>query len=127
MADDPKLSTPRQAERIVAAAAHLVPLLGYLIPVGNFVIANVLAPLGMWLGMGKHSAHVEQHTREATNVQITLSILLALDNLLFEGGVRHIGVFLLVVLYALFAGVFAAFKAYRGTSHKYALSLRFLR
>lgn len=127
MADEPKTSMPSRIERVLASLAHLVPLLGFAIPIGNFVIANVLAPLGMWLGMGKQSVHVEQHTREATNVQITLSILLALDNILFEGGVRHLGVFLLVALYALFAGVLASFRAYRGESHKYALSLRFLR
>src|SRR5690606_26122094 len=127
MSGDPVNRTSNQTERILAGIAHLVPLLGFLIPVGNFVIANVLAPLGLWLGVRKQSPYIERHAREATNVQITLSILLALDNILFVGGVRHLGVFLLVALYALFAGARAVLKAYRGENYKYALSLPYLR
>lgn len=127
MSQDDKLTKLLPAERVLAAITHVVALLGYMIPVGSIVIGNVLAPLGMWLGLRNHSSYVEQHARESTNFQISMSLFLFLDHMIFKGDVAHQTIFMLVSVYVALVVLRASLKAFRGRTHKYALSLRYLR
>lgn len=114
------------AERFLAMIAHLVALVGFMVPLGPIVIGNVLAPLGLWLGTKKQSKYVEQHARESTNFQITITLFLFIDQMILRD-VAHLTIFYLVFIYVVIVAVLAAIKAFRGKQHKYALSLRYLR
>ena len=53
--------------------AHLLPLLGFLIPGMNIVV-----PLLIWLTKRNESAFLDHHGREALNFQISLTLLAAI-------------------------------------------------
>lgn len=56
-------------ERSMAKAAHLLTLVGFLIP-----LVNIIAPLVVWQTKGKESPLVEQHAKESLNFQISMTI-----------------------------------------------------
>jgi uncharacterized protein len=61
--------SPTESEVSSARAAHLLTLLGYLVP-----FVSILAPLLIWQTTGKQSAFVTQHAKEALNFQISMLI-----------------------------------------------------
>ncbi len=60
---------PSESEVSTARAAHLLTLLGYLVP-----FVSIIAPLLIWQTTGKDSAFVTQHAKEALNFQISMLI-----------------------------------------------------
>lgn len=67
---------PTESEVSSARAAHLLTLLGYLVP-----FVSVLAPLLIWQTTGKDSAFVTQHAKESLNFQISMLIYLTVAGL----------------------------------------------
>jgi uncharacterized protein len=68
---------PSESEVSSARAAHLLTLLGYLVP-----FVSILAPLLIWQTTGKESAFVTQHAKESLNFQISMLIYLTVAGLL---------------------------------------------
>lgn len=60
-------------EKNFAMLAHLLPLLGFLIPGMNIVV-----PLLIWRMKRDRSAYIGHHAREALNFQISLTLLAAI-------------------------------------------------
>lgn len=59
-------------ERNLSVMAHLLPLLGFILPGMNIVI-----PLAIWWIKRDQSTYIEHHAREALNFQITVALLVA--------------------------------------------------
>ncbi len=98
-----------------AAAAHLVPLIGF----------GFIAPLVIWLVKRDDDPFVEYHSREALNFQLSLIIYIVASVALM---LVLIG-FLLIVVVGIFAFVvmiIAGVKAAGGEFYRYPLSIRFV-
>jgi uncharacterized protein len=68
---------PTESEVSSARAAHLLTLLGYVVP-----FVSIIAPLLIWQTTGKESAFVTQHAKESLNFQISMLIYLTVAGLL---------------------------------------------
>uniref|UniRef100_A0A831U6T8 DUF4870 domain-containing protein n=1 Tax=Thermus islandicus TaxID=540988 RepID=A0A831U6T8_9DEIN len=109
------------ADRTWAAVAHLAPLVGYFVLVGQ-----ILLPLAILL-WGPKSPFVQAHAKESLNGQISYTLYglgLLLLALTVVGLVLALplGVFLLGL--ALYNMVRGALAAGRGEGYRYALILR---
>ncbi len=117
----PEPLAPSQEERTWAAVAHLAPLVGYLVLIGQFLV-----PLGV-LFFGPKTPFVQDHVKESLNGQISYTLyglVLFLLALTVVGVVLvlPLGVFLLGL--ALYNMVRGALAAGRGEGYRYALILR---
>jgi uncharacterized protein len=68
---------PTESEVSSARMAHLLTLLGYLVP-----FVSIIAPLLIWQTTGKESAFVTQHAKESLNFQISMLIYLTVAGIL---------------------------------------------
>lgn len=112
---------PKQEERSLGLACHLLALAGLVVPFGN-----VLGPLIMWLVKKDESAFVDDQGKEALNFNITISIAGFVAFLLIFvviGGILLpiIGIFWLVMT------IIAAVKANGGERYRYPLTLRLIK
>ncbi|MEN8114090.1 MAG: DUF4870 domain-containing protein [Actinomycetota bacterium] len=117
MTDDyPPVSDPVSSEsRGWAAAAHLVPLVGF----------GFVAPLVIWLMRRDTDPYTEYHARDALNFQISFLIyLIASFVLLFA----IIGFVLLpiVAIWGFVVMIIAGVKAANGEFYRYPLIFRFV-
>lgn len=114
-------SEPKQEERSLGLACHLLALAGLVVPFGN-----VLGPLIMWLVKKDESAFVDDQGKEALNFNITISIAGFVAFLLLFvviGGILLpiIGIFWLVMT------IIAAVKANGGERYRYPLTIRLIK
>ncbi|MCK5885082.1 DUF4870 domain-containing protein [Alcanivorax jadensis] len=112
---------PKQEERSLGLACHLLALAGLVAPFGN-----ILGPLIMWLVKKDESAFVDDQGKEALNFNITISIAGFVAFLLIFvviGGLLLpiIGIFWLVMT------IIAAVKANGGERYRYPLTLRLIK
>jgi uncharacterized protein len=112
---------PKQEERSLGLACHLLALAGLVVPFGN-----VLGPLIMWLVKKDESAFVDDQGKEALNFNITISIAGFVAFLLLFvviGGILLpiIGIFWLVMT------IIAAVKANGGERYRYPLTIRLIK
>ncbi|WP_290538862.1 DUF4870 domain-containing protein [Alcanivorax sp.] len=112
---------PKQEERSLGLACHLLALAGLVVPFGN-----ILGPLIMWLVKKDESAFVDDQGKEALNFNITISIAGFVAFLLIFvviGGLLLpiIGIFWLVMT------IIAAVKANGGERYRYPLTLRLIK
>jgi len=112
---------PKQEERSLGLACHLLALAGLVVPFGN-----VLGPLIMWLVKKDESAFVDDQGKEALNFNITISIAGFVAFLLIFvviGGILLpiIGIFWLVMT------IIAAVKANGGERYRYPLTIRLIK
>lgn len=107
-----------QDERTWAMLAHLLALIGTVIP-----LANVIAPLVIWQVYKDRSPYVTYHAKESLNFQITVAIAGAICFILIF---VLIGIFLIwiVGLAALILTVIAGIRANNGENYRYPFSLR---
>jgi|SRR5690625_1239394 len=112
---------PQQIERTWAMIAHVSTFLGYVVPLGN-----ILAPLGVWLGMRKGSEYVAIHARDSLNFQLSVTLYIFVANVLFNESFRQ-AFFLVIVLYVLFGIFAAAWNAHRGKDPNYMYYIKFIR
>ncbi len=108
-------------DKNLAVMAHLLPLLGFLLPG-----LNVGMPLGIWLLKRNKSIFVECHARESLNFQITLSLLCVVWTILtwMLVGLLLLPLVPVVLIAALLFMVKAAIKASRGEFYYYPFTLR---
>lgn len=114
-------SEPKQEERSLGLACHLLALAGLVVPFGN-----ILGPLIMWLVKKDESAFVDDQGKEALNFNITISIAGFIAFLLMFvviGGLLLpiIGIFWLVMT------IIAAVKANGGERYRYPLTIRLIK
>ncbi|MEH6785144.1 MAG: DUF4870 domain-containing protein [Alcanivorax jadensis] len=112
---------PKQEERSLGLACHLLALAGLVVPFGN-----ILGPLIMWLVKKDESAFVDDQGKEALNFNITISIAGFIAFLLMFvviGGLLLpiIGIFWLVMT------IIAAVKANGGERYRYPLTIRLIK
>ena len=117
-------SPPGRDERNMAMLAHVLPLLGFMIPGTNIVV-----PLLIWLTKRNESAYLDHHGREALNFQISLTLLAAIWWIL---NLIIIGILLfplvpLVVILALMLMIRAGLKAGSGNYYQYPFCVRFVK
>ena len=108
-------------DKNLAVMAHLLPLLGFLLPG-----LNVGIPLGIWLLKRNRSIFVGCHARESLNFQITLSLLCVVWTILtwMLVGLLLLPLVPVVLIAALLFMVKAAIKASRGEFYYYPFTLR---
>ena len=112
---------PKQEERSLGLACHLLAMAGLVVPFGN-----ILGPLIMWLVKKDDSAFVDDQGKEALNFNITISIAGFIAFLLMFvviGGLLLpiIGIFWLIMT------IIAAVKANGGERYRYPLTIRLIK
>ena len=114
---------PSRDEKNIAMLAHLLPLLGFLIPGMNIVV-----PLLIWLTKRNESAFLDHHGREALNFQISLTLLAAiwLALKLIIVGLFFLPLVPLAVILALILMIRAGLKASGGNYYQYPFCVRFV-
>ncbi|GAA5334112.1 MULTISPECIES: DUF4870 domain-containing protein [Thermus] len=108
-------------ERTWAAVAHLAPLVGYFVLIGQ-----ILVPLAILL-WGPQTAFVQAHAKEALNGQISYTlygVALVLLAITVVGLILAVPLGLALVVVALWNMVQGALAAGRGEMYRYALILR---
>ena len=107
-------------DKNLAVLAHLLPLLGFLMPGLNMAI-----PLVIWWLKRDKSIFVEHHARESLNFQITFSLLCVLWSVLtfFLVGWLLLPVVPVVLIVALLFMFRAAMKAGNGEFYRYPFTV----
>ena len=107
-------------DKNLAVLAHLLPLLGFVMPGLNMVI-----PLVIWWLKRDKSMFVEHHAREALNFQITFSLLCVLWSVLtiFLVGWLLLPLVPVVLIVALLFMFRAAMKAGNGEFYRYPFTV----
>ena len=107
-------------EKNLAVLAHLLPLLGFVMPGLNMAI-----PLVIWWLKRDKSMFVEHHARESLNFQITFSLLCVLWSVLtfFLVGWLLLPVVPVVLIVALLFMFRAAMKAGNGEFYRYPFTV----
>ncbi|MFN4231446.1 DUF4870 domain-containing protein [Thermus sp.] len=111
------------AERTWAAVAHLAPLVGYFILIGQ-----ILLPLAILL-WGPKSAFVQAHAKESLNGQISYTLYglgLLLLAITVVGLVVAVPLALVLLALIFWNMVQGALAAGRGGTYSYALILRLI-
>ncbi len=112
---------PPEKERQWAMACHLSAFFGLIIlPFGS-----ILGPLCIWMLKKKHHPFINSAGKEALNFQISMMIWSLLSLALIYFGV---GIFLMIALGALnvIFIIMAAFRAAKGRTFHYPLSIRII-
>lgn len=101
--------------------SHLSGFAGFIFPLGN-----ILGPLLIWLLKKDQSLAVEEHSREALNFQISISIYFLIASVLI---VAVVGIVLLPILIIvhIFLMIKAALAADRGRFYVYPVTIRFIK
>lgn len=108
-------------QRLYAALCHFAGL-----PVFTILgLANVLAPLVIWLMKKETMPFVDQHGKESLNFQLTMLIAYAVVGMTFCLGVGRYLIGALVVLQIIFP-LIAGIAAYDGKPYRYPLALRLI-
>ena len=107
-----------------AMIAHLSAFAMYFTAVGHIV-----GPLIVWLAKRDGHPFVDSQAREALNFQISWSIYMLANLVLFFtiiGAIVAVPLFFVLPAFQVVCMVFAAIKANDGVDFKYPLSIRFL-
>jgi hypothetical protein len=121
------LGQPSKDARTWAMLGHLTSLIGFLIP-----LANIIAPLVIWLIKKDEHEFVDDQGKESLNFQITMTIVsLVLLVLGFVGSFVCIGFifFLLLIPLGIAVLVFviiAAIKSNEGERYRYPMTMRLI-
>ena len=107
-------------DKNLAVLAHLLPLLGFVMPGLNMAI-----PLVIWWFKRDISSFVEHHARESLNFQITFSLLCVFWSVLtwFLVGWLLLPLVPVVLIVALLFMFRAAMKASNGEFYRYPFTL----
>ena len=116
--------SPSKDERLWAMIAHLSAFAAYFTVVGH-----LLGPLIIWLSKRDGNPFVDDQGKEALNFQISWSIYMIANFLLFItviGAIIAIPVFFVLPVFHIVCMIIAAIKANDGTAFRYPLCIRFL-
>lgn len=101
--------------------SHLGGFAGFIFPLGN-----ILAPLLIWLLKKDQSPAVEEHSREALNFQISMSIYILIASVLIIALVGMVVLPILIVVQIILM-IKAALEADRGHFYVYPITIRFIK
>lgn len=105
-------------ERQWAMLAHLSGLAGYVIP-----LANVIAPLIIWIVKKEEMPFVEDQAKEALNFQISMLIYITVSALAICFVVGIVTTPILAVVQIVYS-IIGALKANQGEYYRYPLTIR---
>ena len=111
-------------ERLWAMIAHLSAFAMYFT-----VIGHIIGPLIVWLSKRDGNPLVDDQGREALNFQISWTIYLIANFILFItviGAIIAIPVFFILPVFHIVCMIIAAIKANDGVAFRYPLCIRFL-
>jgi len=114
----------RDSSLLKATVIHLSGMVGFYFT--TIILANILAPLILWVIWRGGSEFIEKHGTEALNFQISMALytILSIPLLL----ICMIGVIpiLLVALAELILPIIAAIYAWNGEPYSYPMTIRFV-
>ena len=111
-------------ERLWAMIAHLSAFAMYFT-----VIGHIIGPLIVWLAKRDGNPLVDDQGREALNFQISWTIYLIANFILFItviGAIIAIPIFFILPVFHIVCMIIAAIKANDGVAFRYPLCIRFL-
>ena len=111
-------------ERLWAMIAHLSAFAMYFT-----VIGHIVGPLIVWLAKRDGNPLVDDQGREALNFQISWTIYLIANFILFItviGAIIAIPIFFILPVFHIVCMIIAAIKANDGVAFRYPLCIRFL-
>jgi uncharacterized Tic20 family protein len=115
------VSQPSKEETNWAALAHVLTLIGVVVP----LLGNILPPLIIWLTKRDGMPFVEEQARESLNFQITFSIYGLICGALTFAFIGFV-LFPVLVLVWFILILVAAVKSGKGESYRYPLTLRLI-
>ncbi|HNV83364.1 MAG TPA: DUF4870 domain-containing protein [Arenimonas sp.] len=115
------MSEVSQEERTMGMVAHLISLVGFVIPFGN-----IIGPLVIWLMKKDTMPFVDDQAKEALNFNITVAIAAVVSGILT---LVLIGFILMIVVGIawLVLTIMAAMKANSGEMYRYPFTLRLVK
>jgi uncharacterized Tic20 family protein len=108
-------------ERLYAAACHFAGL-----PIFTVVLANIIAPLVIWLIKRDTMPFVNEHGKESLNFQITIVIAYAISIVLIYLCVGFVLLGIVAIVQVIFP-IIAGITACDGKPYRYPLTIRFIR
>lgn len=120
--NEPTVAQPSREETNWAALAHVLALIGVVLP----VLGNILPPLIIWLTKRDGMPFVEVEARESLNFQISATIYILACSMLFLIGIGFFLAYIIGVAWFILV-IVAALKVNKGESYRYPLNLRFIR
>jgi hypothetical protein len=122
------MGTPSKDAKTWAMLAHLLALVGLVIPFGN-----IIAPLIVWLVKKDEHPFVDDQGKESLNYQIGVTILMVL--LLAVGtallavcvGIVVLALALVLAIAVIIFVIIAAIKANEGVAYRYPGNVRFIK
>lgn len=111
-----------KSDRTLEVLCHLLGLAMFT----GIPLANVLAPLIVWLWKRETDPSVDAHGKEAVNFQISMSIyaiIAGISMFVFIGFILLPIVLLIQVIFTIIASV----QAGKGNFYRYPLTIRFLK
>lgn len=114
-------TNPSKDECNMGMLAHLIALVGILIPFGS-----ILGPLVIWLVKRDQSTFVDAHGKEAINFNITVAIAGFVSALLMAVLIGFVMI-LVVLVFWLVCLIKASMAASRGEMYSYPFTLRLLK
>jgi uncharacterized Tic20 family protein len=116
-----RVTPASKEERLYAAACHFAGL-----PVFAVVaLANLLAPLVIWLMKKDAMPFVDEHGKESLNFQITMLIAYGVAGVLACVWVGFVLLSVIAVLHLIFP-IIAGISAYDGKNYRYPLTIRLI-
>lgn len=115
------MSEVSQEERTMGMVAHLISLVGFIIPLGN-----VIGPLVIWLMKKDTMPFVEDQAKESLNFNITVAIAGIVCSLLMLVVIGFILLPLLAIGWIVLT-IMAAMKANAGEMYRYPFTLRLVK
>ena len=116
---------PAKDERLWATLAHLSAFAIYFTGIGHLV-----GPLVIWLAKRSGNPFIDDQGREALNFQITWTIMMVANCILFItiiGAVIAVPLFYVLPVYHVVCMIMAAIKANDGVAFRYPLTLRLIK
>ena len=116
---------PAKDERLWATLAHLSAFAIYFTGIGHLV-----GPLVIWLAKRSGNPFIDDQGREALNFQITWTIMMVANCILFItiiGAVIAVPLFYVLPVYHVVCMIIAAIKANDGVAFRYPLTLRLIK
>ena len=116
---------PAKDERLWATLAHLSAFAIYFTGIGHLV-----GPLVIWLAKRSGNPFINDQGREALNFQITWTIMMVANCILFItiiGAVIAVPLFYVLPVYHVVCMIIAAIKANDGVAFRYPLTLRLIK
>lgn len=115
------MSEVSQEERTMGMVAHLISLVGFIIPLGN-----IIGPLVIWLVKKDTMPFVEDQAKESLNFNITVAIAGIVCSLLILVVIGFVLLPLLAIAWIVLT-IMAAMKANAGEMYRYPFTLRLVK